>query len=276
MTSLVLLLCAATPWSSMGAPQRADVMVQLKTLPTLRERVLAATDRFVGTPYAVSPLGEGAGRDADPLVRFDAVDCLTMVEEAIALSTSEPDGLVERLSALRYAGPPSWENRLHVMEAQWLPENLRRGLLRDVTATYGGPQTKRVKKVLTPATWKEKGGAALGLPADKQPVGTFEFDLIPASLAAGALQQAPAGLLVVVVRADRPHLVTRISHVGVLVQSKQGPMLRHASRSFKRVVDEPLSRYLGRNLDFGQWTIEGLSLYEPVLQPPSGLDRVLP
>lgn len=275
MTLLLLLVTAAAPWSSMGEPQRADVMAELKALPTLRERVLAATDRFVGTPYVLSPLGEGAGKDADPLVRFDAVDCVTMVEEAIALSTAEPEGLVERLSALRYAGPPSWENRLHVMEAQWLPENVRRGLLRDVTATWGGAQTKRVKKVLTPATWKEKGGAALGLPAEKQPVGTFEFDLIPAAVAARALEQAPAGLLVVVVRADRPHLVTRISHVGVLVQSKRGPMLRHASRSFKRVVDEPLGRYLGRNLDFGQWTIEGLAVYEPVL-PSSGLDGVLP
>lgn len=276
MTLLLVLITAATPWASMAEPQRAEVMAQLKTLPTLRERVLAATDRFVGTPYAVSPLGEGAGKDPDPLVRFDAVDCLTMVEEAIALSTSEPEGLVERLSALRYAGPPSWENRLHVMEAQWLPENVRRGLLRDVTATYGGAQTRRVKKVLTAATWKQKGGAALALPLEKQPVGTFELDLIPAEVAARALEQAPAGLVVVVVRADRPHLVTRISHVGVLVQSTRGPMLRHASRSFKRVVDEPLGRYLGRNLDFGPWTIEGLSLYEPVLQSPSGLGGVLP
>ena len=71
----------------------------------------------------------------------------------------------------------------------------------------------------------------------------------------------------VVVRADRPSLVTRVSHVGVLVQSAKGPMLRHASRSFKKVVDEPVSRYLTRNLDFAQWTIEGLALYEPVLPP---------
>jgi hypothetical protein len=71
----------------------------------------------------------------------------------------------------------------------------------------------------------------------------------------------------VVVRADRPWLVTRISHVALLVQTPKGPMLRHASRSFKKVVDEPVARYLGRNLDFGLWTIEGLALYEPLLKP---------
>jgi hypothetical protein len=251
----------------MDEPQRADAMAHLKTLPTLRERLLEATEGFVGTPYVGSPLGEGTGQDPDPLLRWDAVDCVTMIEQSIALSTSEPATLVETLTALRYDGAPSWENRLHVMEAQWLPRNLERGVLRNVTAQWGGDKTRRVKKVLTAATWKEKSGAGLALPESKQPRGTFELDVIPSAFAAEALRKAPAGLLVVVVRADRPSLVTRVSHVGVLVQTAKGPMLRHASRSFKKVVDEPVSRYLTRNLDFGQWTIEGLALYEPMLQP---------
>jgi len=28
------------------------------------------------------------------------------------------------------------------------------------------------------------------------------------------------------------------------------------------VVDEPLSSYLGRNLGFAKWTVEGFSLYQ--------------
>lgn len=265
MTSLVLLMLTATPWSSMGETQRADAMVELQKLPTLRERLLSATDRFLGTQYILSPLGEGAGRDTDPLVRWDAVDCVTMVEESFALSTSKPETLVEDLTRLRYDGAPGWENRLHIMESQWLPKNVERGLLKDVTAQYGGEATRSVKKTLTAATWKEKGAVGLALPEDKQTRGTWTFDLIPAEVAAQKLKNAPAGLLVVVVRADRPSLVTRVSHVGVLVQTPKGPMLRHASRSFKKVVDEPLARYLSRNLDFGSWTIEGLSIYEPTL-----------
>lgn len=265
MTVLLGLLLVATPWAPMGDAQRADVMAHLKTLPTLRERLVEATGHFVGAPYAVSPLGEGSGHDADPLVRWDAVDCVTMIEQSIALSTAEPSTLVEALTALRYDGPPAWENRLHLMEAEWLPVNVRRGLLRDVTAQWGGERTRKVKKVLSAATWKEKGAVAMALPESKQPRGTFEFDVIPSEGAAEALKGAPTGLLVVVVRADRPSLVTRVSHVGLLVQTPKGPMLRHASRSFKKVVDEPLGRYLSRNLDFAQWTIEGLALYEPVL-----------
>ncbi|MGV3625332.1 MAG: N-acetylmuramoyl-L-alanine amidase-like domain-containing protein [Archangium sp.] len=265
MTSLLLLLLTATPWSSMDDAKRADAMNELRKLPTLRERLLAASDGFLGTPYVLSPLGEGEGRDADPLIRWDAVDCVTMVEESLALSTSQPATLLEDLTQLRYDGAPSWDNRLHIMETQWLPKNVERGLLKDVTAKFGGDATRSVKKTLTAATWKEKGAVGLGLPEDKQTRGTWSFDLIPAEVAAQKLKDAPAGLLVVVVRADRPWLVTRVSHVGVLVQSPKGPMLRHASRSFKKVVDEPLARYLSRNLDFGTWTIEGLAIYEPTL-----------
>ena len=269
MTALIGLLLAAAPWASMGEPQRADAMAQLKTLPTLRERLVVATEGFVGAAYVTSPLGEGSGHDPDPLIRFDAVDCVTMIEESIALSTAEPATLVEVLSALRYEGAPAWENRLHIMESQWLPVNVKRGLLRDVTAQWGGEKTRRVKKVLSAATWKEKSGVGLALPEAKQTRGTWELDIIPSEVAAEALRAAPPGLLVVVVRADRPSLVTRVSHVGVLVQTPKGPMLRHASRSFKKVVDEPVSRYLTRNLDFAQWTIEGLALYEPLLVPPA-------
>ena len=133
-----MLALAATPWSSLDDAHRASAMHTLQALPTLRERLLAATDGFLGTPYVLSPLGEGEGRDPDPLIRFDAVDCVTMIEESLALSTAKPETLVESLTRLRYAGDKQWANRLHIMESQWLPENVRRGVLKDVTHEYGG------------------------------------------------------------------------------------------------------------------------------------------
>ncbi|MBE2248267.1 MAG: DUF1460 domain-containing protein, partial [Myxococcus sp.] len=84
------------------------------------------------------------------------------------------------------------------------------------------------------------------------------------------LATAPEGTIVVVVRPDRPRLVSRVTHVGVLVQKPSGPFLRHASRSFKKVVDEPVERYLKRNLEFGAWTVEGVALYR--LRQPAWLD----
>jgi hypothetical protein len=263
MSAVLLAAVMAQSWSSMTEAQRAHAMVELQKQPQIRERVVLATDGFVGTPYRVSPLGEGEGRDADPLVRFDAVDCLTLVEQAMALAWAEPEQLVPKLNFIRYLGPPAWENRLHVMESQWLPTQVSRGLLKDVTAVYGGQHTRRVRKVLTHDTWKTAGGIGLGLPEPKQLTGRFEFDVIPPDSALRSLRDAPSGLILVVFRADRPTSVTRVSHVGVLRQSPQGPVLRHASRSFRKVVDEKLAEYLARNLKFAPWTIEGLALFEP-------------
>jgi hypothetical protein len=240
------------------------------TLP-MSDRLETITAKFLGMAYVASPLGEGKGKDPDPLVRYDAVDCLTFVEEAIALSlANSASAVVPLLTRIRYEGDsPDFETRNHVMEAQWVPSNLKKGFLKDITRVVGGDQTVRVKKSLDDVAWSSKSGASLGLSKEGQRRGEFEWDLIPAASAQQLLKGAATGTLVVVVRADRPSMVTRISHIGFLVHKKSGPFLRHASRSFGKVVDEPLANYLGRNLGYAKWTVEGVSLYavQPVLSP---------
>jgi hypothetical protein len=261
---VAVLLSVAPAWSSLDDAGRAAAVQALKAEP-MPGRLARAAEGFLGTPYVLSPLGEGAGRDPDPLLRLDAVDCVTLVEEALALSLAPDDGqVVGVLNTIRYAGAPAWSTRNHVMEAQWLPHNTASGRLRDVTRRWGGAATRRVSKRLSPATWREKSARALALEGAERPMGEFALDIVPAASVLAVLEHAPDGLVVVVVRADRPSLVTRVSHVGVLVHGAAGPALRHASRSFKRVVDEPLSRYLARNLDFARWTIEGVALFEPL------------
>ena len=263
MSWLLIGLLAASPTTqSMLAPDPAR---------PLSERLDAVSARFLGTSYLASPLGEGKGKDPDPLVRYDAVDCLTFVEEAIALSlATSPDSVVPLLTRIRYEGEsPDFEQRNHVMEAQWIPSNVEKGFLKDITRTVGGDLTVRVKKSLDDTAWKSKSGASLGLSSEGQRRGDYEWDLIPTASAQERLKAAPTGTLVVIVRADRPQMVTRISHVGFLIHKKSGLFLRHASRSFGKVVDEPLANYLGRNLAYAKWTVEGVSLYsvQPVLTP---------
>lgn len=265
-----MALVAVAPWQSLDGGARAAQIEALKSLP-LEARFAGASEGFLGTPYVLSPLGEGAGHDPDPLLRYDAADCLTMVEQSLALAvTPDESQLVETLNHIRYEGAPSYEGRLHVMEAQWLPVNLSRGLLEDVTRRYGKDVVKRVSKRITKETWAEKGGVSLGLSPAGQATGEFFLDVVPSDRAPAVLATAPEGLIVVVVRADRPRLVTRVTHVAVLVQKPSGPFLRHASRSFKKVVDEPVEKYLKRNLEFGAWTVEGVALYR--VRAPSWLD----
>jgi hypothetical protein len=105
-------------------------------------RVEVISAGFLGTPYVLGPLGEGAGHmpDPDPLYRWDAVDCLTFVEEVLALSRSCSLPEAEQvLQQIRYAGDAvRYDERNHVVETQWLPNNERKGFVRDITGELAG------------------------------------------------------------------------------------------------------------------------------------------
>jgi hypothetical protein len=258
----LLVTLAAGEGADAGFAQ-AEAIAALKREPW-PQRLAAAAGGFLGARYLVSPLGEGEGPDPDPLLRFDAFDCLTLVEASLALGLAPDEAsLLPTLSGIRYQGSPAWNHRLHVMESQWLPAQLASGRLIDVTRVYGGDATRRVVKVITARTWQAPLGRSLHLEPADQTVGRYPLELIPAARAVQALAGAPSGLVVVVVRADSASLVTRITHTAVLLRTPAGPALRHASKRKGRVVDEPLADFLRRSLAFGAWTVEGLAVYEP-------------
>jgi hypothetical protein len=232
----------------------------------LQQRLLETSAGFLGTPYGFSPLGEGEGEDADPLFRWDLVDCLTFVEETMALSLADTwEKVLPLLNDIRYEkGSPSYEARNHIMEAQWLPFNLKKGYLKSL-APEG--HVKQTQKRLTSVTWGHAEGKSLKLPAGARPMGHFSMEMIPLAQALPLFSKWPEGSLVVFIRADSPSRITRIRHLGFLVHGPKAPMLRHASRTFKKVVDEPMESYIRRNLAHGSWTIEGVAVYE--LKKPS-------
>jgi Protein of unknown function (DUF1460) len=255
----------AVVWASLSEQERAAFISEDSRLP-LRERLLRVSERFLGTPYVHSPLGEGSGVDPDPTFRLDAVDCLTFVEQAMAMSMARADaevaGLLERL---RYASTPSYEDRNHLMEAQWLPNNQRKGFVADVTRRYGGEDTVRVQKALTALTWTSRSSMALGLSKSRQPRGTYTLDMIPLDKVMAHARQVPSGTILVVLREDLPLKATRVTHLGFVVQKGKRTWLRHARRGLDgngRVVDEDLETFLARNAKYDKWKVSGVSLYE--------------
>jgi hypothetical protein len=231
----------------------------------LSKRVLDASARFLGTPYIHSPLGEGTGVDPDPIMRFDAVDCLTFVEETLALSIAHsPTEVVPLLLQLRYAHTPTYEDRNHLMEAEWLPNNVRKGFLRDITRAIGGAATVRAPLMITPRSWNSPSSRLLKLPKARQITGGFELDMLPLGAALALSRQFPPGAILLVVREDHPWKVTRITHLGFVVQKSGRAFLRHAARSrYRRVVDEDLAAFLSRNATYAGWRVSGIALYEP-------------
>ena len=260
-------------WSGLAPEQRAALLAREAALP-LRERLLRNSARFLQTPYVPSPLGEGGGVDPDPTLRLDAVDCLTFVEQTLALSmAATPEELAVQLERLRYAARPSYEGRNHLMEAQWLPNNLRNGFLEDVTRRYGAGDVVRADKELTAYTWSSRTSTALQLPRKHQPRGVFSLDIIPLQKVMAHARTVPSGTLLLVVRDERPLMPTRVTHLGFVVQKRKRTYLRHAARNgYLQVVDEDLETFLTRNSRYATWPVTGVSLYElrrPGALPPS-------
>ncbi len=264
---------AAQRWMDMRAPQR-DAQMAAWPDQLVSQRLLEASERFVGTPYLVSPLGEGTGRDKDPRIRFDAVDCLTFVEETMALSlATRPSEVEPVLTQLRYGGMPTYEDRNHLMESQWIPHNIQKGFIRDVTRIYGGEDTLEVAKELTERTWKSKSSIELALPIDRRPLGKFTLTAIPLPKVSKIAADVPSGTLLIVVRDNLPLKATRVSHLGFIIHKGGRTYLRHATVSAGRVVDEDLEAFLARNSKYAKWKVVGVSLFEvisPTLAPRAG------
>ncbi|MCL2331004.1 MAG: DUF1460 domain-containing protein [Proteobacteria bacterium] len=89
----------------------------------------SAAGKYIGAPYVLGPLGEGAAApyDSDPLRRTDAFDCLTFVETALS------DARGADLQKIRYSGGRiDWFSRNHWTETEWIPNAEMLGLVRPV------------------------------------------------------------------------------------------------------------------------------------------------
>ncbi|MDY7230516.1 N-acetylmuramoyl-L-alanine amidase-like domain-containing protein [Hyalangium rubrum] len=270
-TALLLAQTTATPapltaggWAALPVEKKAALLKAAELEAPLSQRLLRVSERFIGTPYVASPLGEGSGVDPDPTFRTDAVDCLTFVEQTLALGMARNEEEVgPLLERLRYASTPVYEDRNHLMEAQWLPNNLRKGFLVDVTRRYAGEDAVQVQKTLTARTWTSKSSQALALPREKQVTGTFTLNMLPLDRVMAHARELPTGTILIILRDDLPLKATRITHLGFVVQKGKRTWLRHAARNgYLRVVDEDLETFLARNSRYAKWKVTGVSLFE--------------
>ncbi len=232
----------------------------LARFPPGRQRALAASSLMLETPYAEGPLGEGAGQDPDPRIRFDAVDCQTFVEEAIALGEAPSAAeLLPVLDDVRYGGSPSYAERDHFMMSQWVPRNETKGYLQDATRALAGPLAQVERKRITAKSWAARK-SPIDLPPGLVPVGSWSLPVVPLAKLLELAPRIPDGTLLLVVRADRASYPERVTHLGFLVHHQGVPFLRHASTVFHRVVDEPLDHFVARNSRYDWWPVVGMSL----------------
>jgi hypothetical protein len=243
--------------------------------------LFAASSRFLGVPYVLGPLGEGPQGEFDrgPLVSYTGLDCTTFVEEtmAFALGGDEASSL-EILRRIRYRGGIiSYQTRNHFTEADWLPNNIAAGFLRDITGEVAGAGVRAVRKVISKRAWYQakteadlKGFdgetpaqraerlarfRALGAAMPDQDV-TLSY--VPLEDLAALLPRIPSGTVVSLVREARDDKPTVISHQFFIFDGPGGKIIRHASLG-KMVLDVPAADYISK-LAGSSWRVLGFNL----------------
>ena len=222
-----------------------------------------------GLPYQVDPVGEGAGPDPDPVARYDVFDCLTFVEEVMALGLPvDPASAPEVRTALRYgpSGEVTYENRNHFMMHQWIPHNIKNGMLADITTDLG--TTVKMTKVVESRTWTRwKSRPRFLLSDDQFPVGEFSLDVLPLDQALLSLSSIPPGALVLTIRENRSYVPIVVTHIGFVVASDdpERPLLRHATKmgSEPRVRDDFLQWYFEHLQNYRYWKVAGVVVLMP-------------
>jgi Protein of unknown function (DUF1460) len=243
----------------------------------MQTRIEMLSRSLLGQAYRLDPLGEGPNGsiDRDPLWRFDAFDCLSLVETVVALARSgDRAEFRDELRAIRYQGGRiGFGSRNHFMEVDWIPANITRGVLTDITDRLpaeaavaqgviarrawltqlaGNPlQAGNEHLAQTPAAQAELARlAAAAAPREKVRLDYVRLRETEEPQLSRVIEAIPMGSILLIVRPNTSMFgavgsVTQISHLGFVVAGPQGAVYRHASsRRIGGVRDAPLIDYL--------------------------------
>jgi len=235
----------------------------------IAERMEVVSRPFLDLPYTNEAAGEGEGADRDPPARYDTFDCLTFVEEVLSLAMAgDPLYAPAVRDAFRYRGAPSYADRRHFMEAQWVPDAVANGLLEDVTAQLG--PAKRLTHEVTADTWRRwRKRAVFRLPDEALPTGRWSLDYLDLDAAEAAVASIRPGSVLLTLRTPRDWAPIATTHISLVVQTEDGIRMRHATRmGAQKVRDDRLDWYVTHLRDYTNWPALGIAVLEPREQGP--------
>lgn len=204
------------------------------------QRLEQISRKYLGVPYKLDCLGEGKAPDADPLFTRKYADCQTLVEQVMAEALKDQVGGMDAAIRLtRYRGSAvSLANRYHYCVPDWLEHPWP---ARDVTAEVGKGHTRSTTRTIDRAALLH--GRGLSGPDADLPAETVRTAYIPRAEASSVLKRIPDGSIIVFVL-GRNDIVA--GHLGFVFVKHGVPVLRQASQTQHKVIDEPLAAYLGR------------------------------
>lgn len=245
--------------------------------PDLTDRINYYSACFLGKPYVLGAQGEGPDGEFDqaPLCRFDAFDCVTHVNDvlALAMSAKQEDFIQNLLRINYYHADAKFENRFHFMSCDWNVQNQQNGIVKDITRQVCDPNGKSI---------------ALEAVGDIDKPGWYRFQekpipnnanielarisYVPLTAMFDAnknpdpfiFSQIPHTAIIEIVRpnwdlVDKIGTRLHVSHLGfAILNAKNELSFRHASSEQKAVVEVSLMNYLQGCLSSP--TIKGINI----------------
>jgi len=257
-------------------------------LQAIAMRIDFFSQQFLEKPYLSGAQGEGATGEFDqsPLYRFDQFDCVTYVNNILALSFS--NNLIEfkknLLKLNYYHAEPIYQNRFHFMSVDWNPQNQQNGFLKDITTQIKNISGNSIAEfaegdIDRPSWFLHRNEKDIKL---LQPISADQMKkqvqrlrnlsrvvkkelvrlpYLPLTHLFGTdhrprediFTQIPHGSIIEIVRPNwnlkekiGTHL--HVSHMGFLIWEKRNLFFRHASSDNKRVESVLFTHYLQRYL----------------------------
>ncbi|MBN2695753.1 DUF1460 domain-containing protein [bacterium] len=248
---------------------------------SISNRLIHISNYFVKMPYKNDPLGEGKNR---PLYSFKEADCVTFVETVLAVTKySNLKDAVAFLQKIRYKnGDIDYQKRNHFMISQWIPNNTKNGLIKDITQNVLdsikiSPKNmdltlSEMKKTITKESYSNSLFKKFIKLIKDLPIGEFSVKYIPLQVLIDNLDiiKIPKGSIMTLVRENKKDYPIVISHLGFIYSYNNKYYFRSASysRKHKEVKDFDLKKYISFYKNYtkdSNWPLIGVQFYSPNL-----------
>ncbi len=289
----------AHPLAGAATQDNIRALIAQNTADPLPVRIARISNAFLGAPYKADIFGEGdAGKyDKDPVFRFDGFDCTTYIETVCALAMARNvDDFKKIITRMRYKkGKISFVTRNHFPSMDWIPENTRQGLIKDITSQVAGrygihtaiaiidkqswykhlslsrlspiPATPAAQAAQLKALQNE--GKSFKPERASLPYIGLDVLFIDGKPNATLFDAIPSGAIINIVRPNwnLSHSIgthINVSHQGFAIREENGTLLfRHAKAGKTlQVSQEPLTDYLHQFI--GSKTIKGINILMPL------------
>ncbi len=221
-------LAAAGRPALAGEARIGRLIDEAKALPTIAQRIDFISSALRGTTYREYTLIGGPRKPEEFVVRDDAFDCVTFCETVLAAAIAGDLGEFESvLRTIRYHnGIATWRERNHYF-FEWSQHNIENKTCRAIVMDGSVALDKTVY-------WHRELGRR-----------RFAMTVIPRATLLANKQQLVNGDIVGFVTM-RPNL--DYFHIGFVAFGNNGDLLlRHASQSRRRVLDQRMDRFVAQN-----------------------------